>query len=430
VSYSNELFARAKEAMPGGVNSPVRAFKGVGGNPIFFQSGKGAYLYDVDGRAFIDYVSGFGPMILGHAHPKVVQAAEDALSQGFSFGAPTPIEIKMAETICRFMPSIELVRLVNSGTEATMSAIRLARGFTQRNKILKFAGCYHGHADSLLVKGGSGQLTLGVPDSAGIPLLLAQETLVARYNDLKDVERLFALHGGEIAAIMVEPIAANMNCVLPQEGFLQGLREICDHYGSLLIFDEVITGFRLGLSGAQGHFNIKPDLTTLGKIIGGGLPVGAYGGKKSIMETIAPVGPVYQAGTQCGNPVVLAAGLATLEELTQPDFYPILARQTQKLVQGLEEIAKAAHVPLKINHMGSIFGFFFTGASEIACYEDVAACDLERFRQFFHGMLNEGIYLGPSPFECALLSKAHGIHEITKTCQAFEKVLANLSCGG
>ncbi len=421
---SRQLFDSAQQYLPGGVNSPVRAFRGVGGEPLFIQRAKGAYLIDADNNQYIDYVGSWGPMIAGHAHPHVIAAVTSALQNGLSFGAPTEVEVKLAKRICELVPSIEMMRFVNSGTEATMSAIRLARGYTQRDKMLKFAGCYHGHSDSLLVAAGSGALTLGVPDSAGVPASLAAHTLVANYNDLEAVQDLFAKHGDEIACVIVEPVAGNMNCILPQPGFLQGLRDLCDRYGSVLIFDEVITGFRIGTGGAQAYFGITPDLTTLGKIIGGGLPVGAFGGRKKIMQCIAPLGKVYQAGTLSGNPVAMASGLAQLELICQPDFYPQLEHKTQTLVHGLMQCAKAAGVALFAQHIGSIFGLFFTDATEIRSEADVRNCNINLFKQFFHAMLQQGIYFAPSAFEVGFVSAAHGDIEIDRTLQAAETVFA------
>lgn len=427
MTNSSQLFAAAQRVLPGGVNSPVRAFRGVGGEPLFIKNAYGAYLVDADGNEYIDYVCSWGPMIAGHAHPYVVEKVTSALQDGLSFGAPTEIEIKLAQKVCELMPSIELVRFVNSGTEAAMTAIRLARGYTKRDKMIKFAGCYHGHADSLLVAAGSGGLTLGVPDSAGVPESLAQHTLVADFNDLESVKTLFKTYGKEIACVIVEPVAGNMNCVLPEPGFLQGLRELCDQYDSVLIFDEVITGFRVGLGGAQAHYKVTPDLTVLGKIIGGGFPVGAFGGRKEIMQAIAPLGPVYQAGTLSGNPIAMTGGLAQLELITQPDFYPQLTAQTQKLAQGFAECARAANIPLLTHAVGGLFGLFFTDAAQITSEADVKKCNIELFRRFFHAMLQEGVYLAPSAFEVGFVSSVHGDTEINHTLQAAEKVFAALS---
>lgn len=423
---SQFLFSEAQKRIPGGVNSPVRAFRGVDGEPIFIQCGKGPYLIDVDGQSYIDYVGSWGPLIVGHAHPYVVEKVSNALTAGFGFGAPTEIEVQLAEKVCTAMPSLAMVRFVNSGTEAAMSAIRLARGFTGRDKILKFAGCYHGHADSLLVSAGSGALTFGVPNSAGIPAALAAETLVAEYNQLEEVAALFAKYGDEIAAVIVEPVAANMNCVLPLPGFLSGLRQLCDAYGSVLIFDEVITGFRLGWGGAQAYYNVTPDLTILGKIVGGGFPVGAFGGRADIMQTIAPLGPVYQAGTLSGNPVAMAAGLATLELLSAPNFYQKLFTLTTTLVDGLQAEAKRAHLPFKTAKAGALFGFCFSDAEAIHCEADVKNCDLVLFKQFFHCMLAQHVYFAPSAFEAGFVSAAHTQEEVDRTLRAVSHVFKQL----
>ncbi|MCK5662074.1 MAG: glutamate-1-semialdehyde 2,1-aminomutase, partial [Thiotrichaceae bacterium] len=380
-------FSAAQKHIPGGVNSPVRAFKGVGGDPIFIQRAKNAYLYDTEGKAYIDYVGSWGPMIAGHANPIVIKAVQEAVENGLSFGAPCLIETRIADKICELVPSIEMVRMVNSGTEATMSAIRLARGYTGRDKIVKFTGCYHGHADSLLVKAGSGVLTLGLPNSPGVPASLAEHTISLNYNDLDQVKTVFAEMGSQIACIIVEPVAGNMNCVLPQPGFLQGLREICDEYNSVLIFDEVMTGFRVALGGAQAYYNIKPDLTTLGKVIGGGMPVGAFGGKREIMQHIAPLGPVYQAGTLSGNPVAMAAGVAMLEIISQPNFYENLTAKTAKFVKNILARAKAANIPMTGVSIGGMFGLFFSTAEQVTNFDQVSTCDVERFKKFFHGML-------------------------------------------
>jgi glutamate-1-semialdehyde 2,1-aminomutase len=423
---TRELFEKAAHFIPGGVNSPVRAFKGVGGEPLFIKAGHGAYLVDENDKQYVDYVGSWGPLIVGHAHPHVLAAVKKRMELGLSFGAPTRVEIELAEKICELIPSIELVRMVSSGTEATMTAIRLARGFTGRNKIIKFAGCYHGHADSLLVQAGSGALTLGVPSSAGVPESVAEHTLIANFNQLEIVTALFEKFGNDIAAVIVEPVPGNMNLVPPREGFLAGLRALCDHYQSVLIFDEVMTGFRVALGGAQERFRIKPDLTTLGKVIGGGMPVGAFGGRAEIMECIAPLGPVYQAGTLSGNPVAMTAGLATLELISEPHFYSELANKTQQLTQGLEECARHAKIPFKTTHIGSMFGLFFTN-KEIELFDDVKQCNIERFKKFFHGMLNEGIYLAPSAYEAGFVSSAHSELEIAKTLRAAEKVFSKLT---
>ncbi len=427
MSRSEDLFNRAQLRIPGGVNSPVRAFKGVGGTPIFFARGEGAYLIDEDGHRYIDYVASWGPMILGHAHPAVIETVTNSLKNGLGFGAPTKIEIDMAEKICEIYPSIDLVRMVNSGTEATMSAIRLARGYTHREKIIKFEGCYHGHSDSLLVKAGSGALTLGVPSSPGVPAALAEQTITLTFNDIKEIETTFAQMGDEIACVIVEPIAGNMNCIPPIPGFLETLRTLCDQNGAVLIFDEVMSGFRAALGGAQAVYNIRPDLTTLGKVIGGGMPVGAFGGKKEIMQQIAPLGPVYQAGTLSGNPIAMAAGLAMLNEITQSGFYTALTEKTAQLVSGLEERARAAKIPLTTNHVGSMFGFFFSNEAKITRYQQVVQCNIERFRQFYHGMLAEGVYLAPSAYEAGFMSSAHGDKEIKSTLDAAEKVFSQLT---
>ncbi len=423
---SHELFQRAQHHIPGGVNSPVRAFRGVGGEPVFLKRGEGAYVIDEDDRRYIDYVGSWGPMIVGHAHPQVLARVREVMENGLGFGAPTAIEVDMADKVAALMPSMEMVRMVNSGTEATMSAIRLARGFTGRDKIVKFEGCYHGHADSLLVKAGSGALTLGVPTSPGVPAALAEHTLTLTYNDLDQVRDAFARFGGQIACIIVEPVAGNMNCVPPVPGFLEGLREICDQYESVLIFDEVMTGFRVALGGAQARYRVTPDLTTLGKVIGGGLPVGAFGGKREIMEQLAPLGPVYQAGTLSGNPVSMAAGLATLELIETPGFHQRLEELAQRLCQGLEERARAAGIPLTSNVVGGMFGFFFTEAREIRDFYQVTNCDIDRFKLFFHGMLERGVYLAPSAFEAGFVSSAHTEREIEATLDAAAEVFAGL----
>jgi len=428
MTRSEMLFNEAQRYIPGGVNSPVRAFNGVGGNPIFIKSAQGAYVVDEDQKEYVDYVGSWGPMILGHAHPKVIEAVAAALPQGLSFGAPTAIEIKLAEKVSELVPSIEQVRMVSSGTEATMSAIRLARGYTKRDKIIKFNGCYHGHADFLLVAAGSGALTLGVPNSAGVPESIAQHTLIAEFNRLDTVTALFEKYGEDIAAIIVEPVPGNMNCVPPAPGFLEGLREICNDYGSVLIFDEVMTGFRVALGCAQAYYNIKPDLTTLGKVIGGGMPVGAFGGRADIMHCIAPLGPVYQAGTLSGNPIAMTAGLVTLELIaSDPHFHEKLTANTQKLMNGLVERAKAANIPFCTTAVGGMFGLFFTNVETITTYADVQTCDIARFKQFFHGMLQEGVYLAPSAYEAGFFSSAHGETEIAKTLAAAEKVLSSFS---
>lgn len=424
---NHDLFTLAQQHIPGGVNSPVRAFKGVGGDPIFFREGKGAWLTDVEGKKYIDYIGSWGPMILGHAHPEVIDAVQKAAAHGLGFGAPTEIEIEMADLLCQLVPSMELVRMVSSGTEATMSAIRLARGYTGRDKIVKFEGCYHGHADSLLVKAGSGALTLGEPSSAGVPAALAEHTLTLTYNDLDSVSQCFEQLGDKIACIIVEPVAGNMNCIPPQAGFLEGLRDLCDQYGIVLIFDEVMTGFRVSLGGAQEFYGVKPDLTTLGKVVGGGLPVGAFGGKREIMECIAPLGPVYQAGTLSGNPIAMAAGLSTLKLLQAPHFHQQLSVSAANLVSGLQQAANDADIGFTTNQVGGMFGFFFTEQEKVTHFDQVVACDQERFKHFFHGMLNEGIYLAPSSYEAGFISAAHGEAEILTTITAAKKVFATLS---
>ena len=414
MTRNDELFARAQRTIPGGVNSPVRAFRSVGGTPRFFVRGEGPYLWDADGTRYIDYVGSWGPAILGHAHPAVVRAVQETAKHGVSFGAPTEIEIEMAETICRLLPSIELVRLVSSGTEATMSALRLARGYTGRSKIVKFEGCYHGHGDSLLVKAGSGALTFGQPSSAGVPPAIANETIVLPYNDLAAVEAAFKAEGERIACIIVEPIVGNMNLVVPRPGFLAGLRGACDRHGAVLIFDEVMTGFRVHPRGVQGLFGITPDLTTLGKVIGGGMPVGAFGGKRAIMEKIAPLGPVYQAGTLSGNPVAVAAGLATLHEIESPGFYDRLSAVTRSLTDSLTAVAAEVGVPFAAQSVGGMFGLYFANAVPDT-YDAVMACDRVRFNRFFHAMLDAGVYFAPSAFEAGFVSAAHTADDIAAT---------------
>lgn len=424
---SHDLFQAALARLPGGVNSPVRAFRGVGGEPIFFERGEGAYLWDADGNRYIDYVGSWGPMINGHGHPAVVRAVQEQAAKGLGFGAPTAIEVEMAETLCRLVPSMDKVRMVSSGTEATMSAIRLARGFTGRDTLVKFEGCYHGHADSLLVKAGSGALTLGVPTSPGVPADLARHTLNLPYNDLAAVEESFRQHGDAIAAVIVEPVAGNMNCVLPSADFLRGLRTLCDRHGAVLIFDEVMTGFRVALGGAQALYGIRPDLTTLGKVVGGGLPVGAFGGRRDIMDHLAPLGSVYQAGTLSGSPVALAAGLANLRLLEADGVYEELARKTQFLNDGMLRLAQAAGIPLRANMAPGMFGWFFTDHPQVTCYADVMHCDVARFQRFFHGMLEAGVYLAPSAFEAGFVSTAHRMADIEATLVAAERVFAHLT---
>lgn len=418
---SDILFETAKQYIPGGVNSPVRAFKGVGGTPRFIKEAAGPYLIDEDGQQYIDYVGSWGAAILGHAHPAVVLAVQKAASRGLSYGAPTAAEVEIAQKICKHIPTIESVRLVNSGTEATMSAIRLARAATGRNKIVKFDGCYHGHSDALLIKAGSGGLTFGTPSSPGVPKELAQETYVGIYNQLDSITQIFEQVGHDIAAIIVEPVAGNMNCVLPVPGFLTGLRQICDQYQALLIFDEVMTGFRIGLGGAQKYFQIRPDLTTLGKVIGGGMPLAAFGGSKALMDLMAPVGPVYQAGTLSGNPIAVAAGLATLQEIEQPSFYATLENKTRRLATGLKELAQTAGVALQVNYIGGLFGLLFTENTAVTSLDQVMQCNGEKFKQFFAKMLQQGIYFAPSAFEAAFMSAAHGEAELAATLAAAEQ---------
>jgi len=427
MSQSDNLFEQAKTVIPGGVNSPVRAFNGVGGNPIFFTKGEGAYLFDADGKKYIDYVASWGPMILGHANQAVVNAVKETLEKGLGFGAPTEIETTLAKKVCELVPSIELVRMVSSGTEATMSAIRLARGFTGRDKIVKFEGCYHGHSDSLLVKAGSGALTLGVPTSPGVPAALAEHTLTLEYNNIDQVREVLSEVGDEVACIIVEPVAGNMNCIPPVDGFLQGLREVCDTHGVVLIFDEVMTGFRVALGGAQAYYGVKPDLTTLGKVIGGGLPVGAFGGKREIMEYIAPLGPVYQAGTLSGNPMSMSAGLAMLNTLTDDvNFYQNLNKKVQMLTDGILAQAKANNIGMTANVVGGMFGLFFTDSNAVTNFDETSACDVERFKKFYHLMLEEGVYMAPSAYEAGFVSSAHTDEDIQATIDATGRVFAKL----
>ncbi len=427
MTRSQRFFEDAKKYIPGGVNSPVRAFARVGGQPVFFKSGSGAYLTDEDGKKYIDYIASWGPMIVGHAHPQVVKSVQEAMSHGLSFGAPTEIETEVARKLISLVPSMELVRMVNSGTEATMSAIRVARGYTGRDTIIKFEGCYHGHSDALLVKAGSGALTLGEPDSLGVPESFARHTLTLEFNNLEQIEKVFREKGNEIAAIIVEPIAGNMGCVPPVSGFLQGLRDACDSHGSLLIFDEVMTGFRVAKGGAQSVYNIDPDLTTLGKIIGGGMPVGAFGGKREVMEVVAPLGGVYQAGTLSGNPIAMQAGLTTLELIDEPGFYESLEQQSGKLIDGLQLLADAAGIPFTTNRVGSMFGFFFTNATPVTSFSQVMNADSKMFNLFFHAMLRQGINLAPSPFESGFVSAAHGDKEIKDTLDAAQKAFMELN---
>jgi len=423
MSRSQQLFAEAVRHIPGGVNSPVRAFRAVDGDPVFFKRARGAYIFDEDDRSYVDYVGSWGPMILGHAHPEVIAAVQETAANGLSFGAPTRLETQMAAKVAALMPSIEKVRMVSSGTEATMSAIRLARGYTGRDKIVKFEGCYHGHGDSLLVKAGSGALTLGVPTSPGVPAALAAHTITLQFNDLAQVQEVFAEVGSEVAAIIVEPVAGNMNCIPPEPGFLQGLRSVCDAHGTVLIFDEVMTGFRVALGGAQALYKVKPDLTTLGKVIGGGMPVGAFGGRADIMNHISPDGPVYQAGTLSGNPVAMAAGLKTLELISVPGFFEELSAKAEQLTQGLRECAQAAGVGVSTNQVGGMFGLFFTDQSRVANFSQVMACDAERFKHFFGAMLDAGIYLAPSAYETGFVSSAHDDETLAKTLAAATKAL-------
>ncbi|MFZ5511982.1 MAG: glutamate-1-semialdehyde 2,1-aminomutase [Pseudomonadota bacterium] len=420
---NESLFQKAQRFIPGGVNSPVRAFRSVGGTPRFFVSGSGSRVTDADGKEYIDYVGSWGPLVLGHAHPEVVQAVQAAAARGLSFGAPTEAEVEIAELLTRLLPSLEMVRLVSSGTEATMSAIRLARGFTGRDAIVKFEGCYHGHADSLLVKAGSGALTFGNPSSGGVPADFARHTLVLDYNDVEQLEEAFRRAGSRIAAVIVEPVVGNMNLIAPRPGFLQALRRLCTEYGSVLIFDEVMTGFRVGLQGAQGLYGITPDLTTLGKVIGGGMPVGAFGGRRDIMKKIAPLGPVYQAGTLSGSPVAVAAGLATLKLVCQPGFYEQLGSRTRQLTDGLAAAARKHGVAFSAQAVGGMFGLYFR-ATPPATYAEVMECDKDAFNRFFHAMLEQGIYFAPSAFEAGFVSAAHTPADIEATCAAAERVFA------
>ncbi|MCF6436068.1 glutamate-1-semialdehyde 2,1-aminomutase [Pseudoalteromonas sp. MMG022] len=426
MTISQDLFTRAQTSIPGGVNSPVRAFNGVGGTPLFITKAEGSYTYDADNNKYIDYVGSWGPMILGHNHPQIKQAVLEAVENGLSYGAPTETEILMAEKVKQLVPSIEKVRMVSSGTEATMSAIRLARGYTGRDKILKFEGCYHGHADSLLVKAGSGALTMGVPNSPGIPADFAKHTLTVSFNNLDEVKAIFAQYKDEIACIIVEPVAGNMNCIPPTPGFLEGLRSVCDEHGAVLIFDEVMTGFRVALGGAQQYYNIIPDLTCLGKVIGGGMPVGAFGGKQEIMDFIAPVGPVYQAGTLSGNPIAMAAGLKALELLCEPGLHEQLEAKSKALCEGFQQAADDAGIALTTNYAGGMFGFFFTDAHSVSSYQQATECDLERFKRFFHLMLEEGVYLAPSAFEAGFVSTMHTQQDIENTIAAAKRAFAKL----
>jgi glutamate-1-semialdehyde 2,1-aminomutase len=424
MTRNEQLFARAQQRIPGGVNSPVRAFKSVGGTPRFFARGEGPYFWDADGKRYIDYVGSWGPAILGHAHPDVVRAVQERAALGLSFGAPTETEIDLAELLCRLVPSMDMVRLVSSGTEATMSALRLARGYTGRAKIVKFEGCYHGHGDSLLVKAGSGALTLGQPSSAGVPPGIANLTIVLPYNDLDALSRVFAAEGQDIAAVIVEPVAGNMNLIAPRAGFLEGVRALCDRYASVFIFDEVMTGFRLHLNGAQGLYGIRPDLTTLGKVIGGGMPVGAFGGRRDIMEKIAPLGPVYQAGTLSGNPVAVAAGLKTLELIQAPQFYERLSATTDTLCKGLCAAARSAGTAFSAQSIGGMFGLYFAERIPQG-YDEVMTCDRDRFNRFFHAMLDAGVYFAPSAFEAGFVSAAHEGQHVDATIAAARRAFAN-----
>lgn len=426
MSLSAELFQRAQHTIPGGVNSPVRAFKSVGGTPVFIDRADGAYLFDVDGKRYIDYVGSWGPMLLGHNHPTIRNAVIEAAQKGLSFGAPCPAEVTMAELVSKLVPSMEMVRMVSSGTEATMSAIRLARGYTGRNTIVKFEGCYHGHADSLLVKAGSGALTLGVPNSPGVPADFAKYTLTSEFNNLPQLQQLFTQHGDDIACIIVEPVAGNMNCIPPAPGFLQGLRQLCDEYGAVLIFDEVMTGFRVALGGAQAVYNVTPDLTTLGKIIGGGMPVGAFGGKREIMQHIAPLGAVYQAGTLSGNPIAMAAGLAALTEISKPGVYQALTAKTTELLNGFSTAAARHGIPLTTNQVGGMFGVFFTTEKHVSNFAQATQCNIDAFKRFFHLMLDQGVYLAPSAYEAGFLSLAHSAEDLAYTLQAAEQSFKQL----
>ncbi len=426
MTNANNLFIEAKKVIPGGVNSPVRSFGSVGGTPVYIDHASGPYVFDSENRRYIDYVGSWGPMILGHAHPEVIKAVKNTAEKGLSFGAPTELETAMAAKVCELVPSIDMVRMVSSGTEATMSALRLARGYTGRDKIVKFEGCYHGHSDALLVKAGSGALTFGVPSSPGVTDAVAADTITLTYNDSEGVKQAFAEIGDEIACIIVEPVAGNMNCIPPVPGFLETLRQVCDEHGCVLIFDEVMTGFRVGLQGAQGVFGVTPDLTTLGKVIGGGMPVGAFGGKQIIMEYLAPLGPVYQAGTLSGNPVAMAAGLKTLELISQPGFYDELGQTTEKLVVGIKEQATQAGISLSVNRVGAMFGLFFTQEEKVSQFSQAMQCDQEVFKLFFHGMLEQGVYLAPSAFEAGFVSAMHSKDDVEKTIEAAGTVFKSI----
>lgn len=427
MSKSKQLFEQAQSSIPGGVNSPVRAFKGVGGSPVFMDHAEGPYIYDVDGKRYIDFIGSWGPMILGHNHPAILEATLEAVKKGLSFGTPTATEVAMAEKVKSIMPSIEKVRMVNSGTEATMSAIRLARGYTGRNKILKFEGCYHGHADSLLVKAGSGALTLGVPSSPGIPEDVAKHTLTASFNNPEHVKEIFAQHGDDIACVIVEPVPGNMNCIPPQNNFLQFLRDITTQYSSVFIIDEVMTGFRVARGGAQSYYGVTPDLTCLGKVIGGGMPVGAFGGKQEIMDFIAPVGPVYQAGTLSGNPVAMSAGLAALNSLPEQEEYDALEKRVIRLIDGFKQHAAEYGISLATSYAGGMFGLFFTDKETIHTYEEATQCNMEQFQAFFHAMLDEGVYLAPSAYEAGFISFAHTDEVIDETLACAKRAFAKIA---
>ncbi len=426
MSTMTDQFKAAQQHIPGGVNSPVRAFRGVGGDPIFIARAHSAFITDSVGKDYIDYVGSWGPMILGHAHPDVITAVKTAADNGLSFGAPTELETRMADKVCELVPSIEMVRMVSSGTEATMSAIRLARGFTGRDKLIKFEGCYHGHADSLLVKAGSGALTLGVPNSPGVPASLAEHTLTLPYNDLQSVADTLAQMGNKIACLIIEPVAGNMNCIPPLPGFLEGIRELCTQHGVVLIFDEVMTGFRVALGGAQAYYGVTPDLTTLGKVIGGGMPVGAFGGRREIMQQISPLGPVYQAGTLSGNPIAMSAGLKTLELISAPGFYQALSEKVLYLTDGILAAAKNADIAMTCNRVGGMFGLFFS-SQQVSSFTQATECNLELFKAFFHGMLNQGIYLAPSAYEAGFVSGAHNHDHLDATINAAKKVFAGIA---
>ncbi|MFW5926721.1 MAG: glutamate-1-semialdehyde 2,1-aminomutase [Wenzhouxiangella sp.] len=426
MTVSHDLFERACARIPGGVNSPVRAFAAVGGEPLFFDHAEGAYMFDVDGKRYIDYVGSWGPMICGHAHPHIIEAVQKAAGKGLSFGTPAPGEVTMAELMCEMIPSLDRVRMVNSGIEATMSAVRVARAATGRDRIVKFEGNYHGHGDSFLVKAGSGAQTLGVPTSPGVPKALAELTHNATYNDLDSVRALFEQHPDEIACVIVEPVAGNMNCIPPVAGFLEGLRELCDQHGAVLIFDEVMTGFRVGPAGAQGRFGVTPDLTTFGKVIGAGMPVGAFGGKHEYMKLVAPEGPVYQAGTLSGNPVAMAAGIANLELIREEGFYDRLEARTRQLAEGFRQAAADAGIPMATVAVGGMFGYFFTEADEVTNFEQAAACNMDHFKAFFTAMLEAGMYLAPSAFEAGFVSSAHSEDDIKETIDCAARALSNL----